>query len=479
MATAGRTLSPGGALLRASRVFSLPSALPPPPTDYQAATLFMSDTATQPFPTLQTVTAPEAFRQHGDWGFKRNFPLRSTVRTSTPLLRIRQVDSMEHVTDFQSAADHALTLEKFQEMNIAISLPPFPNPRGSHDFAGEAVPRLDGPGESVFEDTYDFTAIDEAKIKEAGSRRWKYKGPWLANLSEGDFQKYIKREVRGRRAEFREFLRKELAPDLTIQARRRAMDEGRNEAVPELLAEDVTDEQVTDFLRQSREHRGRLYDIISKFLDLAPLEDPKLGRTIDHLGNMMPDGTRKVTTNPYAENGPPITHPSAGLSYLRTASFLENHPFYGPQKTKRPVKARILSINPEDPKIGVGGFVTPSRLATMDYKSTGFDKVNYKDPGGSKTWVNITSAQLDSSGRAIIKLETSDHEAKMNQREMEGDARVYRDKSEDAIAQAQQVRDQARGPKSSKALNKQPSVWKTGNRSAYGLGQSEIDDWEQ
>lgn len=469
MATTSRTMSPGGALLRASRVFSLPSALSSPREDYQSAVVFKSETATQAFPTLQTVTVPEAFRRHGDWGFKRNFPLRSTTKSKTPLLRIRQIDSVEHVTDFQSASAHALTLEKFQEMNVAISLPQFSDSKR----ADESARKPDGSGVSVFEEKYDFTAYDEAKIDHAGNRRWKYKGPWLANLTEGEFQKYIKREVRGRRAEFREFLRKELAPDLTVQARRRAMDEGRDQEVREMRSEDVTDEHITEFLRESREHRGKLYDIISKFLDLAPLEPPRSGDTVDYLGRLRPNESAEVSTNPYASRGPPITHPSAGLSYLRTSSYLENHPFYGPQRTRRPFKARFLTIDPDDPKIGIGGFVTPSRLASMDYKNTGMDKVDYQTPGGSKLWVNVTSAEVDSNGRVIVKLEDSDGQARLIQQEMAGEKRVYHAQTDDAVGKAQEIRDSQ--PRSSKALRK-PSVWMNGSGSAYGmqdLGRSE------
>lgn len=472
MAAAGRTLSPGGALLRASRIFSLPSGLPPPPGDYQAATNYNSETATQAFPTLQTVTVPESFRQRGDWGFKRNFPLRSTAKTSTPFLRVKQVDSIEHVTDFASAANHTLTLEKWQEMNIAISLP--------HTASNMYQP-MNNPLESVFEDKYDFTAIDSEKISGSNQRRWKYKGPWLANLTEGEFQTYIKREVRGRRAEFRQFLRQERAATLTAEARQRAveavqraMDDGSMDQkaseeidVPEVRPEDVTDEQILDFLRSSREHRGQLYEVIEKFLDLAPIEPPG-DEAADSMGSLQPFESKKIeSANPYAKHGPPITHPSAGLSYLRTNSFIENHPVYGPQRKHKSVKARVMIPDSTgQPKIAVGGFISPSQAARTEFRSTNMDKVDFTKPGGSKMWVNVTSAQINPIGRALVNVEEAGFDERMVQQEMEGERQLFRAEVEDPTAKARQLR----RPFSSKSLSRKPATWKTGSPDSYGSG---------
>lgn len=453
-------------------MFSLPSGLPPPPGDYQAATSYNSDTATQAFPTLQTVTAPEAFRQRGDWGFKRNFPLRSTARTSTPYLRIKQVDSMEHVTDFASAANHTLTLEKWQEMNIAISVP--------HATARDHVPMTD-PLESVFEDKYDFTAIDSEKINESNQRRWKYRGPWLANLTEGEFQTYIKREVRGRRAEFRQFLRQEIATTMTAVARRRAiadvtrsMEEGNldQEAieahnVPDVRPEEVTDEHILDFLRSSREHRGRLYDAIEKFLDLAPIAPPgQDGKEI--IESLRRWESKEIESmNPYAKHGPPITHPSAGLSYLRTNSFMENHPVYGPQSKHRSIKARVMLPNSRgEVKVAVGGFISPSRTASIEFKSANVSVLTPQKPGGSKLWVNVTSAYVNSVGRPLINVDDSEVNERSVQQEMEGEKQLFRAEAEDAIDKAKQLR----APHSSRSLRK-PGVFRNGNADSYGSGK--------
>lgn len=462
-------MSPGGALLRASRMFSLPTAIPPPPGDYQAATSYNSETATQGFPTLQTVTTPEDFRQRGDWGFKRNFPMRSTARTSTPYLRIKHVDSIEHVTDFASAADHTLTLEKWQEMNIPISLP--------HTAASSHMPsiKMDMRPQSVFEDKFDFTAIDEEKINKSGHMRWKYEGPWLAKLTEGEFQKYIKKLVRPRRSEFRQYLRENLAPRLTQKAKLAAQERGGNEAaqqVQELQPSDITDEQLTDFLRELRNDRPMLFDLIGKFLDLAPIEPPE---ALDWLGSLAPQQSKTTgPKNPYAVHGPPITHPSAGLSYLRTGAFLENHPIYGPLKEHRSIKARVMNqrmeVDSRGPKVGVGGIIANSSLAQSQYRNTRQEKFDPTIKGGAKLWVNISSAQVNSQGRVILTVEEADVEAKLVQQEMQGETRVFHAKAEDDGRHDLLLK----SPRSTFKLDRRnPNPYRTvpmGTRQTYGMG---------
>lgn len=438
MATASRTLSPGGALLRASRMFSLPQAIPPPPGDYQAATSYNSDTATAAYPTLQTVTAPENFRQRGDWGFKRNFPLRSTAKTSTPYLRIKQVDSIEHVTDFASAADHTLSLEKWQEMNIAISLPHF-----IPDSATSSIVAMDMRPESVFEDKYDFTAVDSEKKSKAGQMRWKYQGPWLANLTEGDFQKYIKKSVRPRKTEFRLFLREKLAARLTGDAKDRASAEGGDEAaeaVREVQPDDITENQLTDFLRELRQDRTSLYDTVGEFLDLAPIEPP---HPTDQIGNLAPRQSRTLDReNPYALHGPPITHPSAGLSYLRTSAYLDNHPAYGPLKYHAPIKGRVF-VSSNDANsfgksgtLGLGGFIVGSKTVSSEFSSTATRTYEPSVEGGQKVWAHIFSAQVNSQGRVLLHAEEvqdkTTAESKLVQEEMRGEKQVFHKTPEDS-----------------------------------------------
>src|ERR1700710_1203320 len=120
---ASRGVSPGGALLRASRIFSIPPPLPRPASDLSSIAIFNSETATLPHPIHLTITTPQTSLARGDWGFKRPLPLRSTTRTSTPLIRVHSIDTYEHITEFGSASDHAINLQKWQEMGVPLTIP--------------------------------------------------------------------------------------------------------------------------------------------------------------------------------------------------------------------------------------------------------------------------------------------------------------------------------------------------------------------
>lgn len=470
-------MSPGGALLRASRMFSLPQAIPPPPGDYQAATSYNSETATQVFPTLQTVTAPENFRQRGDWGFKRNFPLRSTAKTSTPYLRVKQVDSIEHVTDFASAADHTLSLEKWQEMNIAITLPHF-----IPDTPTASIAYMDTKPESVFESKYDFTALDSEKKTGAGQMRWKYDGPWLASLTEGELQKYIKNVVRPRKSEFRQFLREQLAGRLTQDAKDRASAEGGDESVlgvEEVLPGDITEAQLTDYMRELRRDRHTLFDLVGKFLDLAPIEPP---REIDQLNLLAPGQTKALEkVNPYALHGPPITHPSAGLSYLRTSAYLDNHPAYGPLRYHPPVKGRVFvsssdaTSNGRSGTLGVGGFIVGLKQINPELRNS--STTRSFDPsahGGQKVWSQVYSAQANSQGRVLLHAEEAPPISKMVQEEMAGEKQVFHKPPEES---PETTKLPARGPRSSyRLMSRRPKYtemkFTPGTSEGYGLSNN-------
>lgn len=322
---------------------------------------------------------------------------------------------MEQVTDFASASAHTLSLEKMQEMNVAISVP--------HATTGANLYIQGVRLRSVFEDEFDFTAFDAEKVALAGQRRWKYKGPWLANLTHGEFQDFLKKQVRGRREEFRQIVREHLAKKQTQEAVQRAMDAGTNDEPREVRPEDVTDEQITELFRIARKHKDELYGLISEFLDLAPIDHDDF----DYLATIQPDQSKQLDPlDPYAKYGPPVTHPSAGLSYLRTTAYLENHPVYGPQKAHAPIKARVLGISEKPlPRAAVGGFVANSFPHIS--KTVG---VAYESPGGTKLWAHITSAQVDSTGRAILQVNPAEGPEVSVQEEMQGVKQVFRAEAE-------------------------------------------------
>lgn len=422
---AARGVSPGGALLRTSRLFSVPAPLPNAAAEVSAATHVNSNSATQAFPTHQIITTPNSSRKEGDWGLKRPLPLKTTLKTSTPMLRVKQVDSIENVTDFLSAADHGQSLRKWQGLNMPITVP----------VTNDSM-RI--PGKSVFEETFDFTAIENGQQGEAEDRRWKFRGPWLAGMTDGDFKKYLLKRVRNRRGEFRQFLKERLAADMSERAASEAQEAGE----PAPAAVDpatVTDAQLTEFLRDLRNDRPKLYTMTGRFLDLAPVQPPK-----EHWQVGRPTDLKAV--NPYAQEGPPATHPSAGLSYLRTASYVENHSLYGPQKSHAPVKARIVAPRSQaaggrGAKLGVGGFITDTPAGDTAFNMRnlsqraremipGIDSLDPTIEGGSKVYVEPLNAKVNSQGRVTLKVGQVRAEAELVAKEMAGEEVIFEQEPE-------------------------------------------------
>lgn len=342
------------------------------------------------------------------------------MATTTPLLRIRQVDSIEQVTDFQSASDHSLSLEKFQEMRIPMTLPV------QYDKEKQIIRTSI---KSVFEENMDFTTQSGT---DQDNLRWKFKGPWLARMPEGDFISYIDKKVRPRRSEFRKMLKQRLADELTAKQNLVAMDLGK-ETPPIIEAKEVTAAQFTEYMNQLRNNRVLLYAIVSKFLDLAPLGTP-VGFTAAAV--MFAD--QKVPNNVYGKSGPPPSHPSAGISYLRTGSFMENHPVYGPQAKKTPVLSRIVSPRqgPSGAKLGVGGFVAPVPHGDNDFNMhgrhrrrvlTGIEHLDIQAYGGGKVLIEPFAAKVDPEGKVVLDVKETSEEAQMVAKEAKGMTNIYGD----------------------------------------------------
>ncbi|TLD24212.1 hypothetical protein PspLS_06753 [Pyricularia sp. CBS 133598] len=424
MATS-RSMSPGGALLRSSRMFSLPPPVPAQVNNIVNSSVNRSDSATLPYPTLQSITTPSAARRQGDWGFKRPFPLKSTTTSSTPLIRVKQVDTIEHVTDFASASDHTLSLEKFQEMNIPVVMPPFYDPSNPSSQVPESMPR-----KSVFEESHDVTDIAPEKKHTMSKYRWQFDGPWLAGMSEGEFNKYLQSKVKPRRAEFRRWLKGIVAEEMNQQAITDSIEKGDGGEHVKLTAAEVTDEQLTNRIRELREDRLELYKLVGRFLDLAPVA-PKLGKISSAVDGIRLHLSRPTPMNPYAEAGPPVTHPSAGISYLRTGSFVENHPLYGPQQSRRHVAGRVLlsnsgftgNINSSNVNIniGLGGFVTkpPTGDSFGNNKMAG-SRFDPAQRGGEKQYVEPLLAVVDSRGNVRVTAKASQPEGVAVAKELDG-----------------------------------------------------------
>ncbi|KAF2226173.1 mitochondrial ribosomal protein subunit-domain-containing protein [Elsinoe ampelina] len=446
--------SPAARILRSSRFFSLPPPLPQPSVDLPTTSgnIRTSDTATLPYPTKQAISAPASSRHRGDWGLKRPLPER-TNNTSTPHVRINAMDTLEHITDFDSASDHTLTLRKAQELNLWMTRA---NRKRTNNFNSSI---------SAFDDTLDHTALQEPTrpstnsadasdninrlplgmertlrirsinsiLQQRGEKpeRWKTDGPWLPMMSEIDFEKYLVEVVSKPRIrdEFKKFLRKNRADKKRLQAVEQMRDEaGFDPENPDDVArldemcriDQEEDQGLERYILELRSNNtdlsSTLPTLIQEFFDLPPL--PKASPSAPHGITGFSTGIRKSSETP------PSTHPSGGLSYIRSRSFMENSPVHGPQFQHAPLEARVLRPRraPQGPVehsvIGVGGFVTKDYVTGRSYRSGDEDSNpqkgmtwNFDTPGGNKLWVTPSEAHVDDNSRIRIDIVYPEKEA--------------------------------------------------------------------
>ncbi|KAL1586329.1 hypothetical protein WHR41_05433 [Cladosporium halotolerans] len=198
--------SPTARLLQSSRLFSLPRPLPAAPLENVSSTgtYRASETATEFYPTHQAIATPSSSHFRGDWGLKRPIPGKTT-RSSTPSIRVLEQDTPDHITEFESAADHERSRAKWAEMGVPLVM------RNKRDFSlsRQLV-------QSVYEEHLDNTDPNAAPIQTGSdgfdgqqtieAKRWKYSGPFIAGMQEGEFARYVGKQLRARRDEWTEHL---------------------------------------------------------------------------------------------------------------------------------------------------------------------------------------------------------------------------------------------------------------------------------
>lgn len=301
------------------------------------------------------------------------------------------MDTYEHVTDFESAADHTMTLEKFQELHLPMSLPSKVN------YSSTIVPRHESP----FEAHVDNTETSQS-AGEPGAKQYRHSGPWLAGQSQAEFDAYLK-QVRLQKPELLKKLRERLVAKRYSEAWQRAQDNGEDLATIEPPT--VSEEEFQTYIKSLREDPFTLGPAVFDVLDLPSspaVPSERIGRKY-----YQSPGT-KLSAAEYAVSGPPKTHPSAGLSYTRSHALTYNHPVHGPQVYQRPVEARILR-----PKgrfkgrvskaiAGIGGIAVED-LNAMTFVEQGTPPgLTYFDatiPGGAKYYVTPIRASVNSQGR--------------------------------------------------------------------------------
>ncbi|KAF1348379.1 hypothetical protein EJ07DRAFT_141589 [Lizonia empirigonia] len=463
MALRRQSLSPTAHLLRNSRLFALPNPLPRPNVGETqgAGVTKASDTATLPYPTHQAIATTKSSLARGDWGLKRNLPARSRLlQTSDPVLRVTQLDTIEHVTDFDSAADHVRTRQKFEELGVPL-------------MKGLAQLRAYDPSATApspaFERRDDTTSYDDAlgldenglflqalqRNKQArdrrrdadvrftpfkpppvdaavhNARRWKHDGPWLPGQSADEFAAYLDREIAKRRAEFNDYLveyvKNEIYTTRQLAASRSGdiapvdpADAHAWQAAREAQWAAITDADIAAGISALRRETANdplnsrlVTKLIVPFLRLPAIRLKQTSYSRDAT-------SRDAEIYQFDHDTSPLsTHPSAGLGYLRTKSYLTTHPILGPQAVAAPVPARVIqprqtsSTKESTARFGLAGFVANDQHRASDVNSArhpailDVETIDIDTPGGRKVLVAPQFATVTNDGRIHIKLQRS------------------------------------------------------------------------
>ncbi|KAJ5790716.1 uncharacterized protein N7518_007727 [Penicillium psychrosexuale] len=368
---ASARLSPTANLLRNSRLFALPKTL----KGRSDQTSRESDTATLHYPIRASIVTPQSSLARGDWGLKRPLPAKSTSeKSSRPVVRVHALDTYEHVTDFESAADHTVTLEKFQELHMPMSLPSKVN------YATSVVPRHQSP----FEAHLDNTETSQG-LQEPGAKQFRHTGPWLAGQTEAEFAAYLKQVTRNK-PELLKKLREQFVAKRSAEIRKLAQDNGEDlEAQPAT----VTDAEFNAYIKTLRNDPFALGPVVYELLDLAS--------PLPFLASVSGASTINLLEASCPHSNTPSQDPRRHTRLV-----------FGPQAHQRPVEARILR-----PKgrfkgrmaralAGIGGIAVED-LNAMTFVEQGTPPgLTFFDasiPGGGKYWVTPIRASVDSDGR--------------------------------------------------------------------------------
>ncbi|KAL9112975.1 MAG: hypothetical protein Q9227_002840 [Pyrenula ochraceoflavens] len=413
MSAVATRLSPAANLLRNSRLFSVPAPIPPPTPPVSSQGYFDSESATSAFPTHAAIQTYPASLQKGDWGVKRSLPTRSTAKGAKTAIRIRGgIDTNEHVTDFESAGDHVVTLQKWQSLHLPILKPPERVDTGTMWVSK-------GPQTSVFEEEND----NIAKTDDDKQLRWRFDGPYLQGISGLEFDRFLG-DVRAKKDQFRKYLQTRLQKRHIRAAEERAQSEGHRSNEP--VVPTITDAEIQEEIKVLRKRPEAFRDVLSDFLDLpgGPVVGGSSESPRTRLGSVQQRThivqAQQLASEQYARSGPPRTHPSGGLSYLRSASYMTNHAAWGPTPHRPPVLTRVMNLDAAVNRstYGVSGFVATPLDQPNSSNSSSWQRqpkddesddarifaTTYNQEGGQKTFTQIVGAAFGSNGKLELGL---------------------------------------------------------------------------
>jgi Mitochondrial ribosomal protein subunit len=480
--TAAR-LSPTANLLRNSKLFALPPAIALPPSRPTAEPIASSDTATTIYPIKAALETPYASLKEGDWGLKRALPRKVATSSITPTIRLRKdIDTESHVADFDSTSDHVVTLRKWQNVNpqvvntpnwgakkadrriFSVFHPEFDNTTSSTSDrvlnSPSAIPMQQIP-QHLQEALEQLRSDQQAKAEAEGrplpspqaeprtrpikSKRWRYQGPWLAGMSNLEFDMFLKKKIGKRMSAWNDFLllrqadmdqaatKATSASDAADSPARKThplpkdSDVGRTGASDNVEASEKSlgqpsrkqhlrdlkgqltlgqlQQRLNAIKKRLRANRMEFATVIADFLDLP--DGPARTSTIM---TMSGDGEwnyarNTAATRHYRDVGPPRTHPSAGFSYVRSTQHARNDPSIGPTYPLNYLPARLLKDSLQsdasgnrrtEPSIGVGGLLARRDVA---FSSSGGASDQWRPvSGGPKLVVKLAETSVQQDG---------------------------------------------------------------------------------
>ncbi|KAF8242999.1 hypothetical protein K440DRAFT_513862, partial [Wilcoxina mikolae CBS 423.85] len=331
-----KALSPAANLLRHSRLMSMPAPVPPPPT------FSINAPPASPYPTLQAITTTRSSAHRGDWGLKRGLPLKTSQKSM--YVRYQDLDTIEHMTTFESAHDDVYTVKKWQEMDIPIIK--------DSEFGDYSLePR------SYFQ--YKCTVFDDEVKTE--SYKWRFKGPYVPGMGDKELREYIKKSILPRRQEFHDYIVKRQNID---QLRRKYAERNATISQQQLEEEAAAMPVKGVDIMALRADPSYLEKLVTDFLDIPV-------------------------------NKPHRTHTSAGLHYIRSNAYANNDPEAGPQQQKKELLGRQMNFQGSSGcLVGIGGIIARSGRRTKSEDR--FVVIKYRP---------LKGASINAGGRIMLDVE--------------------------------------------------------------------------